>query len=81
MLFGTASERRILNRVSAGTRQTGGTNLVQNNTSPCIITSVFTSVRVVTVQNYSSCNTKSGEFGSDLAYRRADKHTEGRLEA
>ena len=39
MLFGTVSERKILNTVGAWTRQNGCTNLVQNNTSPCIITS------------------------------------------
>jgi len=40
MLFGTVSEWRIRNTLSARTRKTGDTNLVQNNTSPCVITSV-----------------------------------------
>lgn len=40
MLFRTVSEQRILNTVRPRTRQTGGTNLVQNNTSPCVIASV-----------------------------------------
>jgi len=29
----------------------------------------------------TECDTKGGEFESDLAYTRAEKHTEGRLEA